>query len=240
MLSHRHANLATPTWPEYFDARVKQVHDSRLKRFYEAGVPDPKTPIRDVPLVALDLETTGMDVDRSGIVSIGIVPMRLDRIRASKSSYWVLRPRRILSEESIVIHHITHSEIANAHDFNDVLGDVLAAMTGAIPIVHYYRIERNFLHEAVKVRLGEAFMFPLIDTMMLEARWARQSFQARFRRWLGGEPESLRLHETRSRYHLPFYRGHHAVTDALATAELFQAQVARRFSPETPIGELWI
>ncbi len=240
MLSHRQAKLSGPTWPEYFQARLEQVRDPRLRRFYEAGLPDPATPIRDVRFVALDLETTGMEVEKSGIVSIGIVPMGLERIRSSKSAYWVLRPRRLLNEESVVIHHITHSEIANAPDLDEVLGDVLDALAGAIPIVHYYRIERNFLHHAIKLRLDEAFLFPLVDTMVLEARWARQSFRARVRHWLGGEPESLRLHETRERYHLPFYRGHHALTDALATGELFQAQVARRFTPETPIGDLWI
>jgi DNA polymerase III subunit epsilon len=62
---------------------------------------------------------------------------------------------------------------------------------------------------------------------------------ARFKRWLGGKPVSIRLHDSRLRYGLPGYQPHHAVVDALATAELLQAQIAARFSPATPIGELW-
>ena len=31
----------------------------------------------------------------------------------------------------------------------------------------------------------------------------------------------------------------HALTDAIATAELLQAQVAGNYGPETPIGMLW-
>jgi len=38
---------------------------------------------------------------------------------------------------------------------------------------------------------------------------------------------------------LPRYRLHHALTDALATAELLQAQVAHRFTPDTPLSALW-
>ena len=50
---------------------------------------------------------------------------------------------------------------------------------------------------------------------------------------------SLRLHPSRERYHLPPYQAHHALIDALATAELLQAQIARHYAPDTPVGVLW-
>ncbi|MFG6138719.1 hypothetical protein [Halomonas sp. B23F22_10] len=34
-------------------------------------------------------------------------------------------------------------------------------------------------------------------------------------------------------------QGHPALTDALATAELLQAQIAHHDSPETPVGTIW-
>ena len=48
-----------------------------------------------------------------------------------------------------------------------------------------------------------------------------------------------RLADSRLRYNLPVYRPHHAVTDALACAELLQAQLAHRFNKETPVSQLW-
>jgi DNA polymerase-3 subunit epsilon len=36
------------------------------------------------------------------------------------------------------------------------------------------------------------------------------------------------------------YHPHHALTDALATAELFLAQMQDRYSPETPVSALWL
>jgi DNA polymerase-3 subunit epsilon len=53
------------------------------------------------------------------------------------------------------------------------------------------------------------------------------------------EPVSIRLADSRARSRLPRYRAHHALTDALATAELLQAQLAHRFAPETPLRQLW-
>jgi len=47
------------------------------------------------------------------------------------------------------------------------------------------------------------------------------------------------LAPSRERYRLPRYRAHHALTDALASAELLQAQVAHRFSPQTQLNALW-
>lgn len=241
MLSLRDiVNAEQARWPEYIARRADEARDERLRRFFQAGVPDPDQPLRDVRLLALDLETTGMDVNRHGIVSIGMVPFTISRIHGGQSWYQVVRPRRMLREESVLIHHITHSEIAQAPDLNDVLGEVLNHLTGYLPVVHYHPIERRFLNEAVKLRLGESLLFPMIDTMVLEARWQRQSFRARLNKWLGGQPWSIRLHESRERYNLPFYHGHHALTDALATAELFQAQVAHRFSADTPVGKLWV
>lgn len=106
-------------------------------------------------------------------------------------------------------------------------------------MVHYHQIERRFLDTAIKARLDENLLFPMIDTMALEARLHRLTLMARLKHWLGRSPLSIRLYDSRQRYGLPVYQGHHALTDALATAELFQAQLAWHFSPETPLFRLW-
>ena len=226
-------------WSDYMARCAASAKDSRLQRFFAAWKLLPTQAIADTPLVALDIETTGLDPRRHSIVSIGVVPFTLGRIQFSQRQHWLLKPRFQLQEKSITLHRITHSVLHGAPDLTVVLEEVLASMAGRLPVVHYRNIERGFLESAVQFRLGEGLRFPVIDTMELEARVYRQSMMARLRRWLGGTPVSIRLHESRSRYGLPVYQPHHAVIDALATAELLQAQVAARFSPQTPIGELW-
>ena len=105
----------------------------------------------------------------------------------------------------------------------------------------YGGAERSFLDRALKARIGEGIEFPVIDTMDLEARIHRAVRPGFFARLFGKKPEtvSIRLADSRARYRLPRYRAHHALTDALATAELLQAQVAHRFAPDTPLRELW-
>lgn len=239
MLSFRFSQEAQPGWPEYMAQRAARAHDSRLQRFFAAGTLTPDMPIGEVPMVAMDMETTGLDEQRHGIVSIGLMPFTLQRIAFSQSRYWVVRPPRPLSRKSVTLHRITHSEIAKAPDLEEILDEVLSMLAGRLVVVHYRHIERPFFNAAVKACLREGVRFPLIDTMSLEARLHRQSPWARFRRWMGRPPVSIRLHNSRLRYGLPPYQGHHALVDALATAELLQAQVANHYSLQTPIGNLW-
>ncbi|MFT3760438.1 3'-5' exonuclease [Thauera sp.] len=192
-------------------------------------------------MAALDIETTGLDPARDEIVSIGVVPMTVAYIRASASRYWVVSPNGELKPESVTIHTITHAQVDEAPDLDAVLGELLEALAGRIVVVHCRGIERGFLDAALRARIGEGIEFPVIDTMELEARLYRSP--PGFFGWLLGRrrrTESIRLADSRSRYRLPRYRAHHALTDALATAELLQAQVAHRFSPESLLSELWL
>lgn len=232
-----------PDWARLFDALGRSANSDALRRFYAAGVVDADTPLCRVPFIALDLETTGFDPERNGIVSVGLVPFSIRRIQCAGARYWVVRPRRPLSSQSIVIHGITHQDLDHAPDFAAVIDELLQAMAGRVVVVHYRAIERRFLRSKVRDRLGDRLEFPIVDTMEIEARshrrWSHLRWLRRLAALLGRQPKSIRLAQSRARYHLPSYAPHHALTDALATAELFQAQVAHRFDARTPIGELW-
>lgn len=239
MIFKRFSQPPQPDWPHYFLRRAEATQDPLLKRFFAAGTVAPETPIGEAPMVALDLETTGLDARRHAIVSIGMVPFDLSRIALPQRRYWVVRPRGPLERESVAFHHITDSDVATAPRLEDVLDEMLATLAGRLAVVHYRHIERPFLHFAVESSRGEGVNFPMIDTMSIEAIRHRQSMWARLRRWLGRPPVSIRLHNSRLRYGLPAYQGHHALVDALATAELLQAQIAHFYSPQTPVSELW-
>lgn len=230
---------STPEWSERFAALAKSARDARLRAYYAAGVVHGDTPLADTPLMAMDVETTGLDPQRDGIVSIGLVPMTLEHIRASASRHWILKPRVPLAEESVALHGITDSQVARAPDLIDILAEFLEAIAGHVLVVHCRAIERKFLDAALTKRIAEPIAFPVIDTMELEARLHRGKRPGLLARLSGRRQLSIRLADSRARYHLPRYRPHHALTDALASAELLQAQVAHRFSPQTPVRELW-
>ena len=238
-LLRRSVEQEMPDWPVLFDQLAATSTNPLLKRFYQADIASASTPVADLPLVALDIETTGLDPARDAIVSIGLIPFDLHRIRCREAVYRVLNPGKPLASRSVVIHGITHSQVQAGPDLGEILPELLDALAGKVVVVHCRRIERYFLHAAVKERMGEGIVFPTIDTMEIEARFVRQGVLQQIARFFGRSPQSIRLAASRTRYRLPHYSPHHALTDALATAELFQAQVAWRFSPQTPVGDLW-
>lgn len=225
-------------WSARFAQLALEARHPALRKFYEAGVVSAHTAIDSVQLLAMDVETTGLDAQAHGIVSIGLLPCTLQRIRCRHAQYWVVKPSSELSGKSVTFHHITHADISEAPTLGKILEALLDAMAGRVMIVHYRNIERGFLHQAFLKHLGEGLQFPVIDTMQLEARIHRQK-QGWLKRLLRRPQQSIRLADSRARYNLPMYHAHHALTDALATAELLQAQIATHYDPSAPVGCLW-
>ncbi len=230
---------AGASWSAYFDQLAFSSKDQRLQRFYSAGTMTDETTIANTPMVALDFETTGLDADSDEIVSIGIVPFSLQRIFCNESRHWLVKPRAELAQDSVVIHNITHSAISSAPDLELILDEVLSILAGRLCVVHYHPIEREFIARALYNRIQESIVFPVVDTMQLEMQIIHKQ-QTIMGKLFNRSLPSLRLDDCRRRYHLPYYQAHHALTDALATAELLQAQIRHHFSAETTVAELWL
>ncbi|WP_110024549.1 3'-5' exonuclease [Mangrovibacter plantisponsor] len=237
----RQHKITPPDWPCAMETLALQTRHFALREYYKSGIVSPETPLCDVPFLAMDFETTGLNTQHDDIVSIGLIPMSLSRIRLQESQHWILNPRADLRKESVVIHGITHSKIISAPDLNEVIQQLLALMAGKVMVVHHRSIEQNFLDIALKRRIGEGIIFPCIDTLYLEAlQLSAPDSTSLMKKLFRRKPKiSVRLPECRERYHLPHYPAHNALTDAQACAELFQAQVAHHFTPETAIGTLW-
>lgn len=226
-------------WQQRFEHLAATCPSTLLKTYYAAGTVSPDTSIADTPLLALDLETTGLNPEQHDIISIGIVPVSGNTIYTSQIRHWLVKTRSALTTESVQYHRITDDTLVNAPDLLDVLPEFLKYIAGKILLVHCADIERKFLATALTAHIGTEVEIPVIDTMALEARIHRIRAQSLWQRWRKKPQTSIRLAASRSRYGLPHYLPHHAVTDALACAELFQAQIADRFDWQTPVAELW-
>ncbi|MDO5508893.1 MAG: exonuclease domain-containing protein, partial [Corynebacterium casei] len=63
----------------------------RAHKWLDLNAPDPSTPIDDVELLAVDMETTGLKPKQHQIVSIGWVPIVNNRVQLSGAKYVLIK-----------------------------------------------------------------------------------------------------------------------------------------------------
>lgn len=179
-------------------------------------------PLREVELLAVDLETTGLDPDRHEILSVGMVPVRGLTIELSGARQYAVRPVGPTGVgESATVHGITDDAAAGAAPLERVLPEVLDGLDGRLLLAHHTPIEVGFLRAACRAHGLRWPDVTAVDTVRLQRRVLRRGMA------LGHVPdEELALAAARRHLGLPRYRSHEALTDALACAELFLAQVA--------------
>jgi DNA polymerase-3 subunit epsilon len=213
--------LSTLFSPEFRRKRLlKQLEPGALREFYTVPFPSPRSDSRQLEYVALDLETTGLDPNKDAILSLGWVGIKAMQVDLASAQHRLVKPFLAIPEQSAVIHHITDDQAAAGESLKDVLEELLELMAGKVLIAHHAKIEVGFLRKACEHYFGNGFLMRVIDTQEV----ARRSLQMRDQVIRSGD---MRLPELRARYHLPRYRLHNALSDALAAAELFLAQLAQ-------------
>ncbi|HEX5541633.1 MAG TPA: 3'-5' exonuclease [Micromonospora sp.] len=98
---------------------------------------------RALTFAVLDLETTGLHPNRgSRVCEVGIVRMRGDGVVLDEYSTLVNPGLRITNDE---YHGITNADVKHAPTFQQIAGDVLAYLSGAIVVSHNLEYEEKFL-----------------------------------------------------------------------------------------------
>lgn len=209
---------------------ARRAPDGPLRRFLETPTPDPDTPLEELSLLAVDVETTGLDSRHDRVLAVGFVPIDGDRIDLGGAGSMVVRPDHRPGDDddgvgqSATVHGLTDDRVAAGADVVDVLDRVFTALTGRILVAHYSPIEVDFLGALCRRTYGVRPPLESVDTLELHRRVLGGGVDMGFT--ADPSPERLRLWGARERYGLPRYRAHDPLVDALACAELYLAQVS--------------
>jgi len=184
---------------------------------YAHTPPPPSTaPWREAEFCVIDLETTGLDEGVDEIISFAALQIAHGRVRLDDVHYQLMRPSRMPDAETIRIHGLRGSDLAQAPALSEVLDELLETMTGRALVAHVASIEAGFLAAALKAH-GLQLVNPVVDTAALAAELFRRR----------GQPvldiETIGLSPLARALGLPVHRPHHADGDALTTAQVFLA-----------------
>ena len=178
--------------------------------------PDDLTSLDVLPLLAVDVETTGLSPDRDRLLAVGWVPVDGTRIDLSGARRYVVR--RDDPGVAVTIHGLTHDDLAVGRPLEEVLDALKAALAGRVLLAHYALFELAFLDAAFRSVGEQPVRPPDVCTLDLQQRLLTRHGEVPH----GG----LRLWHARKRHGLPLTKAHDALGDALACAELYLAQVA--------------
>lgn len=185
--------------------------------YADAELPAARADWREAEWAVVDLETTGLDPETDEIVSVAVLPIDGGRILPGAGLYRLVRPARALTAESIRIHGIRPADIESAPPLDAVLDDLLGALTGRLIVAHAAFVERGFLEPALATR-GVRLRGGIADTRALGRVWlAERDHHHR------PVPSQLGLTDLAENLGLPAHRPHHALGDALTTAQVFLA-----------------
>lgn len=185
-----------------------------------------RVPWREVDYAVLDLETTGLNARRDAILSIGLVEVRQGRVQLDSSWYALVQPPAGVQvpAASIRIHGLLRGDVAHAPHLTDVLPELLERLAGRVLVVHFARMDVDFLARALQQTWRVQLRGPALDTMQIAQGLYHQE------RWLTGH-DGMRpvtsLRELAEQVHLPIANEHNALSDAITTAQLFLAQAIR-------------
>jgi len=178
-----------------------------------------RSPLWDSPTYwSLDLEMGGLDPKRDPILAVGMVPIRGGTVRIGEAYSTLVRPDggAAIQPASIGAHQLLRGEVEGAPPLADVLPEVDRRVREGVLLVHHQAIDVSFLKRDFK-RAGLTWPGPrVVDTARLLMKLNRLS-----RPDLARDQQELNLSRARRAHGLPDYGAHDALTDAIATAELF-------------------
>ncbi|MDP6165836.1 MAG: 3'-5' exonuclease [Gammaproteobacteria bacterium] len=171
-------------------------------------------PYRGDEVIALDIETTSMDIKQAEILSIAAVAIKNNRVMASKKLSLNIQAPANLPAESVKVHMLRRIDLADGSPLPKALEQLLN-FVGNRPIVGYYiAYDLAVLDKAMRPLFGFGLPNRSIDVASL--------FRRRLvARGMHDCEMKLGFDDIAEQMHIPVVGRHTALGDAITTALMY-------------------
>lgn len=173
-------------------------------------------PFNEARCVVVDVETSGLNLQRDRLISIGAVAVVNGQIALGDSFSVVLRQATVSNKENILLHGIGGAEQAHGVPAADALLSFLDYLRKDPLIAFHVTFDQTMIQRALKEYLGMAFKHPWLDLAYLMPA-LHPPLAPRYRA----------LDDWIKHFGIRNDARHNALADALATAQLFQIASAQ-------------
>lgn len=169
--------------------------------------------LKDNLFCSIDVETTGLDIDRDEIIAFASLPMRHTKIIVHEAYYTLIKSERYRLE-SMKYHGIGERDLEKTPLFREVAREILERMQGIL-VGHTVGFDYGLLKNHFK-KLRIKLKKDTIDIVAIE-QWLDEK--------TGRAASDLTLEGLMGRYGLKSHYRHNAFADAFFTAQIFQFEL---------------
>ncbi len=167
--------------------------------------------------IALDCETTGLDVHRDQIISIGAVRIAGNTLLTSQRLELLVRPERALKAASVRVHQLREQDVAMGIDPAQAMRQLLDFI-GSRPLVGYFlEFDVAMLNREIWPLLGVRLPQPKIEVSAMYYDYKNRQLPAHER----GGMIDLRFATMMTDLGLPLRDAHNALNDAVMAGLAF-------------------
>jgi len=192
------------------DARLDPDSARRLSDWRDLPAADAALSFDEARYVVVDVESTGLDLNRDRLIAIGAVAVTGGQIDLADSFEVVLRQDKVSGKDNILIHGIGGEAQREGEPPAEALLAFLDYL-GKSPLVAFHvTFDETMIRRAMKDYLGLDFKHPWLDLAYVMPGLL-PAYARRYRaldHWSG-------------HFRIANYARHSALADALATAQLF-------------------
>jgi DNA polymerase-3 subunit epsilon len=190
----------SPTLPTHLQHRLEQL---------PTAADLAQCSLREQRWVVLDLETTGLNLSKDHVLSIGAVVIEDGAIDFRQQFERTLQYPQVKLGPSVLIHGIGPSAIAAGSDPAEALLDLMEYLGDSPVLAFHAPFDLHMLGRALKDHLGFKLQHPFLDVADIAPLLCPQAHirEAGLDDWIDW-------------FKLEVFERHHASADALATAEL--------------------
>lgn len=192
----------------------------------------PFKPASSYSYVVVDIETTGLNLEKDRAISIGAFRIKNGRIILGDVFNRLIRPEIDIPVESIKIHGIVPDMLQKASTAGEVIKDFLSYIGTDILVAHHAAFDLNFLNRMMRHRYGFPLQNLVLDTLSLCNRtlpsqpYVVQNLTNKLSRRQLLPESGIQSHHSLGNlaalFGIKLWQRHTAVGDAITTAMIFQ------------------
>lgn len=168
---------------------------------------------REDEYVSFDCETTGLNVKKDEILSIGAVKIIENKIELSDPFERFLTPIKHISEESIKIHHIRPCDIEHCIDPKVAVEEFLHFIGNRTLIGYYIKFDIAMINKYIKPIIGTTLPNKSIELSSM--------YYKRYQKKSSHEFVDLKFDSIMKALDLPRLGQHDALNDAVMSALMY-------------------